>query len=243
MRTNVALKVIPGSLSVAALLESSTLGQRVYQGLRDYLMAGQLQPGRKLTLRELAAALDVSPMPVREAVRRLAAEGALEVLPNRRIRVPVMTNARLRELLRIRVALEGLAMEEAARRIRGEDIDRMEQLNHQFTAEMRRRQADGAKLWRINKDLHFIAYEAAGMPQLLPLIEGLWLQAGPLLHLSLRMRANASANARGRNPSPGWHKLIILGLRKRDPKTARRGLVGDMTSAADQILAEGKLPE
>jgi DNA-binding GntR family transcriptional regulator len=155
--------------------------------------------------------------------------------------VPVMTKARLRELLRIRVALEGLAMEEASRRIRGEDIDRMEALNRQFTAEMQRRQADGSKLWRINKDLHFIAYEAAGMPQLLPLIEGLWLQAGPVLHLSLRMRANA--NARGRNPSPSWHKLIILGLRKRDPKKARRGLVGDMTSAADQILAEGGLPQ
>jgi DNA-binding GntR family transcriptional regulator len=240
MPERVALKVIPGSLSDIAP-ESGTLGQRVYQGLRDYLMAGQLQPGRKLTLRELAAALNVSPMPVREAVRRLAAEGALEVLPNRRIRVPVMTKARLRELLRIRVALEGLAMEEASRRIRGEDIDRMEALNRQFTAEMQRRQADGSKLWRINKDLHFIAYEAAGMPQLLPLIEGLWLQAGPVLHLSLRMRANA--NARGRNPSPSWHKLIILGLRKRDPKKARRGLVGDMTSAADQILAEGGLPQ
>jgi DNA-binding GntR family transcriptional regulator len=241
MRTNVALKVIPGSLSVASPLDSGTLGQRVYQGLRDYLMAGQLQPGRKLTLRELAAALDVSPMPVREAVRRLAAEGALEVLPNRRIRVPVMTKARFRELLRIRVALEGLAMEEAARLIRGEDIDRMEELNRQFTVEMQRRQADGVKLWRINKDMHFIAYEAAGMPQLLPLIEGLWLQAGPVLHLSLRMRANA--NSRGRNPSPSWHKRMILGLRKRDPMAARRGLVGDMTSAADQILAEGDLPE
>jgi DNA-binding GntR family transcriptional regulator len=241
MPERVALKVIPGSLSDIAPVESGTLGQRVYQGLRDYLMAGQLQPGRKLTVRELAAALDVSPMPVREAVRRLAAEGALEVLPNRRIRVPVMTKARFRELLRIRVALEGLAVEEASRRIRGEDIDRMEALNRQFTAEMQRRQADGSKLWRINKDLHFIAYEAAGMPQLLPLIEGLWLQAGPVLHLSLRMRANA--NARGRNPSPSWHKLIILGLRKRDPKKARRGLVGDMTSAADQILAEGGLPQ
>jgi DNA-binding GntR family transcriptional regulator len=241
MRSSAALKVVPGSLSAIAPVDSGTLGQRVYRGLRDYLMAGQLQPGQKLTLRELAAALNVSPMPVREAVRRLAVEGALEMLPNRRIRVPVVTKARFRELLRIRVALEGLAMEEAARRIRGEDIDRMEVLNRQFTAEMQRRQADGAKLWRLNKDLHFIAYDAAGMPQLLPLIEGMWLQAGPVLHLSLRMRANA--NSRGRNPSPGWHNLIILGLRRRDAQKARRGLVGDMTSAADQILAEGNLPE
>lgn len=242
MRTGApALKVIQGSLAGIAPVESGTLGQRVYQGLRDYLMAGQLQPGRKLTLRELASALNVSPMPVREAVRRLAAEGALEMLPNRRIRVPLMTKSRFRELLRIRVAVEGLAVEEAARRIRGEDVDRMEELNRQFAAEMQRRQADGVKLWRINKDIHFIMYEAAGMPNLLPMIEGLWLRIGPVLHLSLRERANA--NARGRNPAPDWHKRMILGLRRRDAAAARRGLVGDMTSAGDQILAEGNLPE
>jgi DNA-binding GntR family transcriptional regulator len=236
-----ALQVIHGSLAGISPVETGTLGQRVYAGLRDYLMAGQLQPGQKLTLRDLAAALSVSPMPVREAVRRLAAEGALEMLPNRRIRVPVVTKARFRELLRIRIAVEGLAVEEASRRIRMDDVDRMEGLNREFTAEMQRRQADGVKLFRINKDIHFLLYEAAGMPMLLPLIEGLWLQVGPVLHLSLRQRANA--NARGRNPAPNWHKRMILGLRRRDAGAARRALVGDMTSAADQILAEGNLPD
>jgi DNA-binding GntR family transcriptional regulator len=241
MRTGPALTVIQGSLAGIAPVDSGTLGQRVYRGLRDFLMAGQLQPGQKLTLRELAAALNVSPMPVREAVRRLSAEGALEMLPNRRIRVPVVTKARFRELLRIRIAVEGLAVEEATRHIRMDDVDRMEALNREFAAEMQRRQADGVKLFRINKDIHFLLYEAAGMPMLLPVIEGLWLQIGPVLHLSLRMRANA--NARGKNPAPNWHKRMILGLRKRDAAAARRGLVGDMTSAADQILAEGSLPD
>jgi DNA-binding GntR family transcriptional regulator len=241
MRPGPALTVIQGSLAGIAPVDSGTLGQRIYRGLRDFLMAGQLQPGQKLTLRELATALNVSPMPVREAVRRLSAEGALEMLPNRRIRVPVVTKARFRELLRIRIAVEGLAVEEAARRIRMDDVDRMEALNREFAAEMQRRQADGVKLFRINKDIHFLLYEAAGMPMLLPVIEGLWLQIGPVLHLSLRMRANA--NARGKNPAPNWHKRMILGLRKRDAAAARRGLVGDMTSAADQILAEGGLPD
>ncbi|HWA37223.1 MAG TPA: GntR family transcriptional regulator [Burkholderiales bacterium] len=240
MRTGAAaLKVVPGSLSALAPVESATLGLRIYRGLRDYLMAGQLHPGQKLTLRELAAALNVSPMPVREAVRRLATEGALETLPNRRIRVPVMTKARFRELLRIRLALEGIAAEEAARRIRSGDIDRIEALNSEFTREMGRRQADGARLFRINKDLHFILYEAAAMPLLLATIEGLWLQIGPLLHLSLRTRANS----KGRNPSPDWHKRLVRGLRRRDAAAARRALEGDLRSAGDQILAEGDLPE
>lgn len=240
MRTGApALKVVQGSLAGIAPVESATLGQRVYNGLRDFLMAGQLQPGQKLTLRELAAALNVSPMPVREAVRRLATEGALEMLPNRRIRVPRMTRSRFGELLRIRVAIEGVAVEEAARRIRGDEADRMEELNRRFTLEMGRRRADGARLFRINKDIHFIMYEAAGMPVLLSLIEGLWLQVGPVLQLSLRMRANS----RGRNPAPDWHTRMILALRRRDAAAARAALEGDLTSAADQILAEGNLPD
>lgn len=238
MRTP-ALKVNRGSLSAIAPMESATLGLRVYRGLRDYLMAGQLQPGQKLTLRELAAALNVSPMPVREAVRRLAAEGALDTLPNRRIRVPVMTQTRFRELLRIRLALEGLAAEEAARRIRTEDIDRMEALNAEFAREMGRHRADGMRLFRINKDLHFLLYEAAAMPALLASIEGLWLQIGPMLHLSLRMRANS----KDRNPAPDWHKRLIRGLRRRAAAGARRAVEGDLRSAGDQILAEGGLPE
>jgi DNA-binding GntR family transcriptional regulator len=82
-------------------------------------------------------------------------------------------------------------------------------------------------------------YEAAGMPVLLSLIEGLWLQIGPVLQLSLRMRANS----RGRNPAPDWHERLILALRRRDAAAARGALVGDLTSAADQILAEGDLPD
>lgn len=171
-------------------------------------------------------------------MRRLATEGALETLPNRRIRVPVMTKARFRELLRMRLALEGLAVEEATLRIRTADIDRIEALNDEFTREMGRRQADGVRLFRVNKDLHFILYEAAGMPMLLGTIEGLWLQIGPMLHLSLRMRANSS-----RNPAPDWHKRMIRGLRRRDAAAARRALEGDLRSAGDQILAEGNLPE
>lgn len=233
------LEVVRDSLSGIQPVDSGTLGLRVYRGLRDFLMAGQLQPGQKLTLRELAAALDVSPMPVREAVRRLATEGALEMLPNRRIRVPVMTKARFREVLRIRIALEGMAVEEAARRMSSEDLGRLEAQNLIFAAEMGRRQADGARLFRLNKDIHFIMYEAAAMPVLLATIESLWLQIGPLLHLSLRMRANS----RDRNPAPDWHTRMILALRHRDAAAARRALVGDLSSAGEQILAEGGLPD
>jgi DNA-binding GntR family transcriptional regulator len=207
--------------------------------LRDFLMAGQVQPGQMLTLRELAAALGVSPMPVREAVGRLAAEGGLEALPNRRVRVPILTRSRFRELLAIRLAVEGLAVEKAVGRIRDQDIDRMEELNAAFTAEMAAARPDPHRLFRLNKDLHYILYQAADAPDLLGIIEGLWIKIGPLLQFSLRVRANS----RGRNPAPDWHARLIRGLRRRDPVAARRAIEGDLNSAADQILAQGNLPD
>ncbi|RYE71386.1 MAG: GntR family transcriptional regulator, partial [Hyphomicrobiales bacterium] len=77
---------------VGSLLHE-TLGERVTGELRSLLIAGRLAPGEKLSLRRVAEALGVSMMPVREAVSRLAADKALEVLPGRAVRVPVLTLA------------------------------------------------------------------------------------------------------------------------------------------------------
>jgi DNA-binding GntR family transcriptional regulator len=239
-----ALRRFPRPVSGPSLagirpVESDTLGLRVYRGLRDFLAAGQVQPGQKLTLRELAAALGTSLMPVRDAVRRLAAEGALEALPNRAIRVPVMTKARFRELRRIRLLLEGLAVEEATPRIAPEAIERLLELNEEFTAGMRRREPDVARIYRANKDLHFTVYAAAGMPVLLATIENLWLQVGPLLHLSMRMRATGQLD----NPAPKCHNRLIRALRAGDAARARAALEDDIMSAGEQILAHGNLPD
>jgi DNA-binding GntR family transcriptional regulator len=232
-------QALPPALGSLHPVDSETLGQRVYRGLRDFLMAGQAKPGEKLTLRQLAAALGTSPMPVRAAVGRLAAEGALQVLPNRAIRVPVMTQGRFRELRRIRLLLEGLAVEEAAARIQDAALDRCAELNAVFRGELGRRRPDVARMFRANKDLHFTVYEAAAMPVLLGTIETLWLQVGPVLLLSFRMRAED----RLRFPAPDCHDRLIRGLRARDPVRARAALSDDLTQAGELILAYGALPE
>src|SRR5262245_18205620 len=81
---------------VGSLLHE-TLGERVTGELRELLISGRLAPGEKLSLRRVAEALGVSMMPVREAVSRLAADKALEVLPGRAVRVPMLTLAQFRE--------------------------------------------------------------------------------------------------------------------------------------------------
>src|SRR5215468_7993257 len=92
----------------------TSLRTQVYESLREALTAGRFRPGQKLTFRFVADALGVSLTPVREALRRLVAEGAFEMQPNRSVRVPPMTRAKVLELRDIRMAVEGLAAEKAA---------------------------------------------------------------------------------------------------------------------------------
>src|SRR5579875_144053 len=78
-------------LPPAIRLGGETVQEYVFRRLRHAIMTGWLPPGLAVTIRGLAASLQVSAMPVREAMRRLVAERALDLLDNRRARVPGMT--------------------------------------------------------------------------------------------------------------------------------------------------------
>ena len=95
------------------LPEHLTLQEKVFQRLRYDIMIGNFEPGKAVTIRGLAEELGTSPMPIREALRRLVAERALELLPNRRVTVPKMTPDKYRELADARVAMESLAARRA----------------------------------------------------------------------------------------------------------------------------------
>ena len=80
--------------------------ERLYRALRARIMVGQLLPGEALTLRGLAAAHGVSMTPVREALRRLVAEGALTLSSSGRVSTPELSDERIEELAAIRALLE-----------------------------------------------------------------------------------------------------------------------------------------
>src|SRR4029450_10794817 len=110
-----------------AITARAPIRDSAYARLRELLTAGQLAPGDKVSPRELAAQLEVSSMPVREAVQRLAAEGALVVRPQSGARVPFMTRSRFIELTTIRIALEGMAVERAAKSASSAELATIEQ--------------------------------------------------------------------------------------------------------------------
>ncbi|MDX2205021.1 MAG: GntR family transcriptional regulator [Hyphomicrobiaceae bacterium] len=217
--------------------EPSTLGARVYAELSGLLMRGELSPGDKLSLRSIAVRLGLSMQPVRQAVDRLVADEALEVLPNRAVRVPVMTAARLAEITRIRIAIEGFATEEAAAAWTAADMAEISRHDAAFRRECRKRAPDLARAVTANRDLHFSIYRAAGLPSLMPIIEGLWLRVGPVLNLDMRASPERIKLGAGR-----CHADLMAALARRDGRAARAALTVDITGAAKFIASRGILP-
>ena len=155
--------------------------QQVYEALCDSILAGQFVPGVSVTLRGIANQLGVSPMPVREAIRRLVAEHALQVLSNRRVCVTAMTQIRLQELYHARLSLEPELALRAWPNIRKSDIKSLKYIDDELNLSLRSGDIDAYV--RCNRQFHFGIYERADSPVLCPLVRSLWLQFAPFTRI------------------------------------------------------------
>lgn len=223
--------------SLVTPVTRQTLSGDVYKQLSDLLMSGRVMPGEQLSLRTVAQSLGVSVMPVREAVNRLLSERALELMPNRVLRVPTMTVSQFREITDIRINLEGLATARAAELADERGLHEIKAAHDRFARESSLKKPNEANLIALNKELHFAIYRQAGMPMLLEMIEALWLRIGPILNYDLR-----SGSARVKeHVSADHHDRIFTALKNKDAAGASKALAGDLRGAADFIIASGVL--
>ncbi|WP_298632729.1 GntR family transcriptional regulator [uncultured Umboniibacter sp.] len=158
-----------------------TQQEAVYFELREAILRGKFQPGNSVTLRGVAEMLDVSLMPVRESLRRLTAERALQLLDNRRIAVPTMSESRLEEIYITRFTLESFAAEKAMANIDAAAMGRLEEINRLHNRAIAER--DVENYIYLNFDFHRQIYSYSGLEVILPLIESLWLQIAPFMRM------------------------------------------------------------
>ncbi|MDF1586972.1 GntR family transcriptional regulator [Marinimicrococcus flavescens] len=214
-------------------VETATLQDQVYGELRRAIMAGVYRPGETLSTGTLAAAVGTSLMPVREALRRLAAEQAVEILPKRGVRIPLVDRARYRELGRVRMMLEGEAASMAAAFVGDDELARLEDLCARMNACV-----PGRERWQdyvvANHAFHFTVYAASRSRVLLPIIESLWLQSGPLRNLY----GEVGIKDRG-----GHHETIIAALRTRDAEAARRAMARDIETGVEFFCSVARFPD
>lgn len=228
---------MPKSLADAALRPVSarvTVADSVYQNLRQALILGRFDPGQVLTIGALADTFHTSHMPVREALRRLGAEGAVEIRSNGSAYVPDVALETLEDISRARLALEGLATELAVKRITESDLSALEALEarHSETAQLR----DVHEMLERNRDFHFAIYAAADSPVLINLIESLWLRYGPFMRL-LSQRIAPQFALGTHEPFQQGHREIVDAIRARDAARARAAICRDI-EGTKQLLAE-----
>ncbi|HRJ68844.1 MAG TPA: GntR family transcriptional regulator [Beijerinckiaceae bacterium] len=211
-----------------ARLDPAKLRENAYFALRDAFTRGAFAPGDQVSLRSLADQLGVSMTPVREAVRRLVAEGALIDTPSRTLMVPPFDERRAIDLLAARLALEHLVLDQA--------MDRMDEACVAALTAIVRRAKDGPQAIPdlvANHEFHFTLYRQSGSEVLLPLIEALWLQYGAYLNLIIK-RPDI-----GRIVEHAHHFEIIDALGKRDRAAAHRALEADVTRSFRFLIPTG----
>jgi DNA-binding GntR family transcriptional regulator len=199
--------------------------QWVYQLLRSNLLCGRIGPGKPLTIRGLAELLHVSPMPVREALHRLACEGAVEVKNNRRVIVPLMTAEKFSELCDLRILLETHAAERALPYVNDADIEALERIDAAIDTAIEASDADQISLE--NQAFHRHLYSANPLQISVPLIESLWLQLGPFSRIAIDKLEKVYLVDR--------HHEAIDALKKRDSFGLKRAIEADIRDGIASI--------
>ncbi len=209
-------------------IKKEKLHAQTYGILRKALMTGRFQPGQKLLLRPLAEKLGISVTPVREALLQLVTERALTSDSSRSLSVPILDLARFREIRDLRIELEGRAAEVAAKRATTAHVAKLERLQEELRA--CRRAGDFAGALVTNEAFHFTVYGLAEMPVLYSIIEGLWVQIGPIL---TRLFDRVDTKSLDNHP----HDEMITAFRRNDGAAARHALAGDILWAAGHLEA------
>lgn len=200
--------------------------ERVYRTLRTQIMHGVLEPGQRLTLRGIASEFCVSVTPVREAIRRLAAEGALSMTGSGRVSAPDLTPDRIEELATIRALLEPELAARALPRVHPALLERLYSINASVAQMAVKNDAIGYV--RANLEFHRMLYLRAQAPAMLALLETVWLQAGPCMRqLYQRLR---------RSEAPAHHRSIIAALKAGDEPGLRVALRADVTDGLRMLI-------
>lgn len=198
---------------------STTQQDTVYARLRQWLTVGRFLPGQRLKIRTVAAEMGVGEMPVRAALQRLAAEGALVNVPNAGVAVPRLGLPEFDDLLQMRMLLEGEAAERGAARLDAAGAKALATLCQRMDKSLAKGDAEG--YLAANEDFHVLLYKAAGSPLLFELVDTLWLKAGPVSN-QLFDTPDAAAVLNHA------HQELVKALARRDTAGVRRAVEKDI---------------
>lgn len=199
--------------------------QDVYRRIRNLILFGTLVPGQAVTIQGLADLIGAGMTPVREAIRRLTAEGALEAGGNRRVRVPEITRATLEEITFARLAIEPRLTELAAKRMTVTCLNELRA--HDSEVDEAIRTGDIERYLEHNYRFHFCLYDQADAQILRQIAASLWLQMGPSLRIVCGRYGTANL--------PDKHSEAVAALVEGDGERAAVAIADDIRQGIGQV--------
>lgn len=210
-----------------ASMNMLTLQQQVTAKLRDLIVEGVLAPNTKLNERLLTEDLEVSRTPLREAIRTLAAEGLVELQPNRGAVVARLNAEQIAHAFEVLGALEGLNGELACERITEEELNEIRALHFEMLAHYTRGDLSG--YYHLNKQIHDAISAAARNPIL----------ADTYHHLNRRLQAirfRSNFNRDKWDAAVRDHIEMLDALASRDGVAMRTILIRHLANKRDAVL-------
>jgi DNA-binding GntR family transcriptional regulator len=159
------------------IIDVSTINDEVYTRLKHQITQAIIIPGERISIRQIALAFGVSTMPVREALRKLQAEGFVQ-FESRSVIVRQLSVRELKEIFFIRERLEILAYELAFPNVKEDDIKNLKKI---FTS-MDEKDIDHQLWQRLNREFHFQFYQLSASSMLIQLIQNVWDMVEPYMH-------------------------------------------------------------
>ncbi|MCF2531497.1 GntR family transcriptional regulator [Yinghuangia soli] len=208
---------------------------RVYEALRAGILDGSRRGGSRLTETGLAEELNASRTPVREALRRLAAEGLVDTAPHKGARVTDWTPHDLEELYDLRSELEAHAAERAATRVGEEDLVRLAGLADQLEQQARRAQPDLEAVARINADFHDCIQAAASSRRLAAVLRS-------VVRVPLVLSTYHRYSPEDLRRSCAHHRELVQAFRAKDGRWARAVMTAHIAAAKDVLMRTREHP-
>ncbi len=200
----------------------------VLQFILAKLQSGEIQPGQRLRQDQIAEQLGISSTPVREALRRLEADGLVTYVPNKGVRVQDADSLEVHEAYPIRVLLEGYATRLAATRLTRSDLDLLWSLH--LTMMELLDAGDPRAFSAINDRWHVTIYRAAGSRLLERTIRTIWTKCPWDAFVSIPGRSTASM---------AEHERVMQALTARDPDAAERAMAEHIRNGGRMVFAIG----
>ena len=194
-------------------IKKQSLQKMAYESLRQAILEREIEPGAVIKISKLAEKLNVSTMPVREALRQLEAENMVSFNTNKSIVARRLSRDELHDIYDLRVPLEIMALLKCIDRCDKQGYKRLEELHRK----MSKKRISGAEWFNLNRYFHLSLYEMSGSPRLCKFLQELWNSTGPYLRIfSESEKAVTRANRE--------HALILETLKSGDRAKAKKVL-------------------